>query len=376
MKFNVNRTVFLENLQICGRASSTRTNVPALEGILLEAEGNSLSLSGYDMEISVRSVIDADVLVPGSIVINTRMLLDIVRRLSYDTMTVEVDDQMNVSIRSGVSVLDIKGTPGDEFPLMPDLSGKASSFQIEAFKLRSMIRQTSYAVAISDNKPVHTGCLFEQEGNSLTVVAVDGYRLAIRKEELTTVPSNPLPSFVVPGRALTELSRVLDESEEEVQVELTNRQILFRIGTITMGSRLLEGEFIAYRNAIPKESRFIFTVPVKIFIESMERASLMVSEHAKAPVILEFGFDVIKISCTTTLGRIYDEVPIQGQGEPLIMGFNNRYLLDALKACEREEVRIELGTPVTPMVIKPSPKEDPEQPEAFSFLVLPVHLKR
>jgi DNA polymerase-3 subunit beta len=266
-----------------------------------------------------------------------------------------------------MSEFTLVGTPSSEFPELPSITGERN-LSLEQRILKSMIRQTIYAVATSENKPVHTGCLFEAGGEEIRVVAVDGYRLAIRREKLAA-PITEECSFVVPGKTLSEISHILGDSEEKVEIELSRKHILFRMENTTVVSRLLEGEFLNYANALPKESRFIMEVPVRPFTDCVERASLLINERAKAPIRLNFGFDSVKVSCATAIGKVQDEFAVKGEGTPLEMGFNNRYLLDALKACEQEKVKIELGTQLTPMVIKPV------EGDGFLFLVLPVRIK-
>ena len=366
MKITCDKSTLSEAVSIVQKAVSSKTTIPALEGILLEAEGNLLHLSGYDLEIGIEAQIEAQVDEEGSIVLNSRIFGDIIRKLPEDAVTLVTDEKMLSQITCGMAQFTILGTMASEFPEIPKVTGERS-ITLKQDLLKSMIRQTIYAISQNDSKPVLTGSLFDIRDGFLKVVSVDGFRLSIRTEAVEQVEEGF--SFIVPGKTLSEIMKILNDTEEEVTLNLTKKHIVFEMENFTLVSRLLEGEFLNYENAIPKDNHIQVTVQTRQLIDSVERASLLINERMKSPLKFNFEYDTVKISCTTPLGKVYDEFHTDPFQESLEIGFNNRYVLDALKACEDDEVVLSLGTPLSPMVV--TPKEG----NAFLVLVLPVRLK-
>ena len=229
-----------------------------------------------------------------------------------------------------------------------------------------MIRQTLFAVSESDMKPVHTGTLIELSENKIRLISVDGYRLAVRDEPIACSQET---SFVVPGKTLSEVLKLLPENEESLNLSIGRRHILFQIGRYTLISRLLEGDFLDYNAAIPASHTTEILVKTRAFIDSVERVSLLITDRLKSPLRCVFDENRIQLSCSTAIGRANDELDAQGTGGTLEMGFNNRYLLDALRNTECDEVKIQLSGALSPM------KVVPKDGSSFLFLVLPVRLK-
>lgn len=347
------------------RTVSTKSSIPALEGILLRAAGTQLTLCGYDLELGMTTSIEASCTEEGAVVLSARLFGDIVRRLPGDTVQIAVDDKNITSIESGASEFSIVGIPADEYPDLPSISDQ-SSVTLSQPLLKSMIRQTIFAVAESDAKPIHTGTLFEIGGGKIRLISVDGYRLAIREEN--AVCEEEL-SFVVPGKTLGEVSKLLHEDDSMLELRVGRRHIQFLIGDYCVTSRLLEGEFLDYRAALPKDKKTEVTVSTRTLIDSVERVSLLITDRLKSPVRCVFNEDTVKLLCSTTMGRANDQIEAKITGDPLEIGFNNKYLLDALRAAECDEVRLELGGPISPMLVLP------KEGDSFSFLVLPVRLR-
>ena len=362
------------------RAVSSKSSVPALEGILLKAEREGMTLCGFDLELGMTTRLPARIEESGSVILGARLFSDIIRRLPGDLVKLTVDEKNVTTIESGASEFSIAGMGAEEYPELPSVSG-AGEFSVQNDLLKGMIRQTIFAVADSDAKPIHTGTLFELSGGRLRLVSVDGYRLAMREEILTgegaegtdgldaPAGSSEEMSFVVPGKTLTEVMKLLPEDDGTVGIQVGRRHILFTIGSYTVISRLLEGEFLDYRSAIPSACQTEVKVNTREFINSVERVSLLITDRLKSPVRCVFGEDSIHLSCSTAIGRANDQFSASIQGAGLEMGFNNRYLLDALRNTEGDEVRIQLNGPLSPMKIMP-PEGD-----SYLFLVLPVRLK-
>lgn len=365
MKLTVNKSDITEAVSNIQRAVSTKTSIPALEGILLSATETGLELCAYDLELGITTVIPAFVMEPGKAVLSAKLFSDIVRRTPAETVTVSVDEKNMATLESGYSRFSIIGIPAEEFPELPKLSD-STQISLPGALLKSMIRQTLFAIAESDAKPIHQGSLFSLENGILDVVSVDGYRLAVRREPVDF--SEDL-SFVVPGKTLSELLKLIKDSEEPVEISAGRRHILFKIDNYTVISSLLEGEFLNYKAAIPPESQTEVVLKTREAIDSVERVSLLITDRLKSPIRCLFDNNEVKLNCTTSMGRASDQLDVEMTGQSVEIGFNNRYLLEALRNTECDEVKVQLGGPLSPM------KVVPKEGDSFLFLVLPVRLK-
>ena len=365
MKFTVNKSDITEAVSNIQRAVSTKTSIPALEGILLSATETGLELCAYDLELGITTVIPAFVMEPGKAVLSAKLFSDIVRRTPAETITITVDEKNMATLESGYSRFSIIGIPAEEFPELPKLSD-STQISLPGALLKSMIRQTLFAIAESDAKPIHQGSLFSLENGILDVVSVDGYRLAVRREPVDF--SEDL-SFVVPGKTLSELLKLIKDSEEPVEISAGRRHILFKIDNYTVISSLLEGEFLNYKAAIPPESQTEVVLKTREAIDSVERVSLLITDRLKSPIRCLFDNNEVKLNCTTSMGRASDQLDVEMTGQSVEIGFNNRYLLEALRNTECDEVKVQLGGPLSPM------KVVPKEGDSFLFLVLPVRLK-
>ena len=356
MKFTVEKRLLNEAVTNLQRAVSSKTSIPALEGILIRSEENRLVLTAYDLEIGMQTELPAIISAPGAIILTAKLFAEIVRRSPDEDITIDVDDRNTATITSGVSCFTIIGMDSAEFPELPKITD-ADTIKMPQELLKSMIRQTLFAVADSTAKPIHQGSLFKIENGNLDVVSVDGYRLALRREAINYANNT---KFVVPGKTLSEVLKLLKDSEGEVEICPSRRHILFRIDNYTVISALLEGEFLDYKSALPKDKKTEVTVSTR---------TLLITDRLKSPVRCVIGEDTVKLFCTTTMGRATDQISAEISGDQLEIGFNNKYLLDALRAAETDEVRLQLGGPISPMLVLP------KEGDAFSFLVLPVRLR-
>ncbi|WRS26766.1 DNA polymerase III subunit beta [Oscillospiraceae bacterium MB08-C2-2] len=349
-----------------GRAVPSKSSLPALEGIHLKTLDGALQLSGYDMEMGITTSIKAEIQTAGEIVLSARLFSDMLRKLSGDTISIECDEKYLTKIICGMTEFTILGTPADEFPELPAV-GDGSPLSIPQDKLKSMIDQTLFAISTSNDKPIHMGSLFNWEQNLLTVVSVDGYRLALRKEP---VEGDLDISFVVPGKTLSEIGKLLDEEDEDpARLTVSKKHMVCDIGPYSIITRLLEGEFLDYNASIPKDNTTSVVVSTRELIDSVERTSLLISDRLRSPLRVTFEENLIKLSCSTAIGKAYDELGCSLTGQKVEMGFNNKYLLDALKASGSDQVKLELNGPLSPIKVVPMEGDD------FLFLVLPVRLK-
>lgn len=365
MKFTIDKKVLNEAVSNLQRAVSTKTSIPALEGILIQTGEEKIILSAYDLEIGMQTELPAIITEPGSIDLTAKLFSEIVRKSPADSVTIESDERNTATITSGVSCFTIIGMNAAEFPEFP-LITDTDTIKIPANVLKSMIRQTLFAVADSNAKPIHQGSLFKLANGILDVVSVDGYRLALRRE---AIQFDGNLDFVVPGKTLGEILKLLKDDDSQVEICPSRRHILFKIDNYTVFSALLEGEFLDYQAAIPKENKIEVVVSTRTLIDSVERVSLLITDRLKSPVRCVIGENTIKLHCTTTMGRANDQIEAKISGEPLEIGFNNKYLLDALRSAESDEVRLQLNGPISPMLVLP------KEGDAFSFLVLPVRLR-
>lgn len=359
-------------ISTASRTVAPKSTIPALEGVLLEAE-QELTLTGYNLKTGIRGTASSDIAEPGSIVLSARLFGDIIRRLPDDMVTLSTDDLM-VDITCGMSEFHILGIDPGQFPDLPAVEYQ-NSMVLPQRILHSMITETIFAVSTNDSRPIHTGALFERNGEGvLTVVAVDGYRLALRREATQLGVTETACQFVVPAAALSEVSKICKDTDEPVEIVQGNRHIMFRLESekITLITRRLEGEFLNYKQAIPTNNPIIVSADRRKLISCIERCSLIITEQQKSPLRCTFGDGVLQIRTATAIGTAQDQCPIVGNGTDLEIGFNNKYLLDALKAAQTDTLRISLNTPISPCIIQP---EDEENREQFLYMVLPVRLK-
>lgn len=366
MKFSCEKETLLGLLGTASRAVTGKSAMPLLEGLLIEAENGELTITGYDLSMGIRTTAEADIVEPGRIVLNARLFFDIVRKLPTDAVYLETDDKLLTTIKCGRSVFNLIATEADEYPALAEVSND-TGFTLPQAILKSMIAQTIFSVSDNESKPIHTGCLFELEPGQLNVVAVDGYRLSVRRERIESISG--AMKFVVPGTSLREIERILTEEDGTVDIFPDRKNILFRIGSTTLITRLIDGEFLNYRAAIPAEFEHDVTVDRHELITCIERVSLIVSEKLKNPVRFHFDGNFVQLSCITAIGKSYDECAIDGEVSDLEIGFNNRYMLEALRAAGEDTVRLSLKGSLNPVVVTPL------EGDAYTYLVLPVRLK-
>ena len=367
MKFSCEKALLQAAISTTSRAVSPKSSIPALEGILLEA-GSDLRLTGYNLETGIRTIVPADIREEGTLVLGARLFGEIIRKLPDDIVTFQAENYM-VNIKCGMSEFNILGTDPEEFPELPTVEYQ-NSLILPQSKLKAMISQTLFAVSDNESRPIHTGSLFEVDGNGLTIVSVDGYRLALRHEAIDKKEGAETFSFVVPGAALSEVEKICSDVDEPASVTQGARHVMFKVGDTMLVSRRLEGEFLAYRQAIPRNNTIHVEGDTRALLSSIDRVSLIISDKLKSPLRCVFDSNLLKISTKTAIGDAYDECPLSGDGGGLEIGFNNKYLMDALKAAPAEKVRLELTSGVAPCVILPAEGE-----ENFLYMVLPVRLK-
>jgi len=367
MRFTCEKNMLVQGLNIAGRTVAQKSSLSVIEGILCKA-GQGLSLTGYNMETAITYLIDADVSDPGQCILPAKLFGDIIRRLPEGPVTVVVDDNFKVSIRAGFASFTISAESADDYPDLPDVNtGKA--IRIPQSALKELISGTIFAVSENQGRPIHTGVKFEVKDDTVSAIAVDGFRLA-RRTFHTEVPTGRDLSFVVPAAGLKEVEKILTDSDENVAFTLGGKHILYQIGNATLVCRLLEGEFLDWRKVVPTNCPIKLIANVSDLASSVERVGLIVSEKYKSPVRCIFSNQVLNMRTNTTIGAAEDRCAIAGDGKELEIGFNVRYLADALKVVPSEEVTLELTNGLSPIVLTPV-----DEKKDFAYMILPVRIK-
>ena len=366
MKFSCEKYLLQSACGIASRAAAGKSPIPALEGLLLQAS-DRLTVTGYDLKKGIYTQLEAEVKEQGSVVVGARLFGEMIRRLPDGIVTISTDINNNVNVKCGKSEFNFMGISPEDYPEMPVVDG-VNNIALPQKILGSMINQTIFAVADNDMRPIYTGTLFDIEGEELTLVSVDGYRLAKRSEKLESAKMENC-SFVVPGSALADIERICGDSEELVKISVGAKHISFSIGETVVVSRRLEGEFLNYKKSIPDSFKYTVKVDRGEFMSAIDRVALIVSERNTSPVRMSFNDGSIDCLCVTPIGRAEDVCTCEGSGEGLQIGFNARYLKDALKAAAKEELNICLNSASSPCIITAA-----DGSHNFTYMILPVRL--
>ena len=358
-------------------AVSTKNIIPATSGILVTTNGSdSVTVTAYDLEKGITTTVPAQVLEEGQYVINAIRLNQIVKTLSDGDIMVEVDEKCMTKITNGRSEFSMPALPGSDFPSTPTVdTGK--ELAIPQSVMRAMISRTIFAVAQTDQRPIYCGVYFEVKGQKIVAVSCDSFRLAYTEQECEMKKNEEAASdmsFIVPGKTLTELMKFLDDSDEKVvNVRIGGKHALFEIDSLTFFTRLLEGQYIDYNRYIPKDNNIFVNINTDEFMDSLERAALISEEKAQVRNFVKCNFNdnLLVITSNSVSGNVYDEVAIDKTGADLEIAFTCRYLLEALRVCNVEKIRLSMSGPLRAMVIEPA-EEDSSK---FLFVTLPTRMK-
>ena len=365
MKFSCEKAALQTAALSAARAAAGKSPVTALEGLLIQA-GSDVRVTGYDLKRAIYTTIEADVAEAGAIVINSRLFCEMLRRMPDGILTISVQGDM-ANVKCGRAQFNIIGLSAEDYPELP-VFDRESGVSLPQGILKSMINECSFAISTNESRPVYTGALFELENSVLNIVAVDGYRLALRRERVEGYGDDC--RFIVPGNALNDLERFCADSEEKVEMAVGGKYISFNVGGTVVLSRLLEGDFLNYKKAIPEQFRVNVKVDRAELLQVVDRVSLIVDDKVRTPLRLTFNSGAIDFLCATQLGRAEDACTCEGDGSGLEIGFNDRYLSDALKAAPAEELTLCLNTGSSPCIIRAADESD-----AFTYMILPVRLR-
>ena len=364
MKFRVQQNELNKHINIAQRGISNRSTLQILEGILIEAKDNKLKLTSTDLEISIETTLDANVIEEGKVVINSRIIGDIVKKLPNDEVFFDIVNN-KVNIKCQKSDFNIISNPGDDYPELPIVI-ETSKFDIPQNILKTAIRQTSFTTSQDESRAVLTGVLFEIEDGILTFVSLDGYRLSMRKENIGVKESLKL---IVPARVLNELNKIIEDSEEPISLAIANGQIIFTLKDTVIYSKLLEGQFFNYKDIVRTNHNTTVLVNRKNLLDSLERASLLAREQRANLVKLSITDDYLSIKSNSEIGDVFEKIElIKKDGEDVNIAFNSRYLMDGVRVIDSDEIELNFVSSLNPCIMRA--KDD----EKYIYLVLPVRL--
>lgn len=366
MIFSVERSIFLDAVSRLSRVVSSKTSYPELEGILICAEQGKLTLIAYNLEMSMQKDIYARTEEDGEIVVSARILGDIFKRLSGPTVQVTTDDKNMCHITCGSAVFDIPGMDAMNYPETPSFAD-GKNLVLNGKILAEMTEGTSFAVApVEGTRPVLMGINISVKNGDLQFVAIDGYRLAIRKNKVDNVGDF---DFIINGNMLNEAIRLISDREKDVPISVGKKMISFEIEGYKLICRLIEGEFVNYQRTIPASHKQKIVVMVKDILSIFDRISLLISDSFSTPVRCIVGEESINFSCSTTVGKVNETYEVDLEGEPFEIGLSSRYLTEALKAVEDDMVQIKFDSSKQGVVIEPLQGDD------YMYMIMPMRLK-
>ncbi|QOX64809.1 DNA polymerase III subunit beta [Anoxybacterium hadale] len=367
MKFSCSQQSLSKALNTVSKAVTSRTTIPILKGILLEVnESNTLTLSASDLDLSIEKKIEVTADEPGSVVVSARLFSDIIRKLPNAEIQIEEQENNTIAIRCLSSEFTIVGQPSDEFPNIGEINTE-NQLSLDKEILKEMIKKTSFAASIDESKGIIVGVLIEMEHESLNMVALDGFRMAITRE---IMKNEEQKKIIITARILNEINKIISENEDgkEIIFILDDKKAVFLLDETKIMLRLLEGDFIKYNDILPKEHKSRIIVSRSELLNSIERASLLAKEGKNNLIKLSIFRDKIIITSRSEEGNVKEEVFVEKEGADLDIGFNSKYLLDVLKAVSDESIAMEFNTSVSPCLIKPV------EGNAYEYLVLPVRI--
>lgn len=365
MKISCSKTALMNGINIVSKAVSTKSTMPNLQCILIESSLNEIRLIANDIELGIETIIEGVITEAGRIALDAKLLSDIIRKLPDSEVMIETNANYQANIRCERSKFNIMGTSGEDFNYLPDVE-KNKCIHISQFTLKEVIRQTIFSISDQENTKIMTGELFEINGDMLRVVSLDGHRISIRKVQLKE--SYDSMKAIVPGKTLNDISKIITGGvEDEIQIYLTDKHILFEFEQTKVVSRLLEGEFYRIDQMLSNDYETKLSVNKKEFLDCLDRASLFISESDKKPIILNIEEENIYLKIDSSLGSMNDEIEIKKEGKDLRIGFNPKFLMDALRVINDEVVDIYMINAKSPCFIK-------AVDESYNYLILPISI--
>ncbi len=371
MKFVCEKEKLLKAINSVIKGVSLRTTLPVLEGILIQTNNKEVKLTTYDLELGIEYIIECNVEEQGNTVVNATMFSEIVRKLPDADIKITLNEKDLLVIECEGSLYKLSTMNPLEFPELPTIDIE-NSIELDQNTLKNMIRKTIFAVSVEENRPIFTGCLFEIINNKINVVAVDGFRLGLKSNFLENSSSNF--NAVIPGKTLNEVNKIISDSFDKIKMSVSKNQALFEMENCKVVTRLLDGEFLKYENVIPKTWETRIRVNRKDLQECFERVSLIsmssIEKERKYPVKVCIEIGKAIISCTNQAGDAKEEILVSTEGKNVEAGFNPKYFLDALKVIDDEEIFIDLGTNISPCIIRPV-----DDNGSYLYMILPIKIQ-
>lgn len=363
MKLICSRSNLLNGVQTVSKAVPGKTTMSILQCILVNAS-KDIKLTANDMELGIETIVDGEIVEPGVVALDAKIFLEIVRKFPDGDIKIETDDTYQTVITSGNANIKIVGKSGEDFSYLPNIE-KLDSIVLSQFTLRELIRQTIFSIADNDTNKLMSGELFEVNEDKLRVASLDGHRISIRKVYLKN--SYPKKKVVVPGKALNEISKILSgDTDKDVVIFFTNKHIVFEFDNTTVVSRLIEGDYFNIDQMLSSDYETKVTINKRRLLDSIDRATLLVKEGDKKPIIINITDDNMELKINSTIGSMRELIDISKSGKDLMIGFNPKFLIDALRVIDGEDVDIYLVNPKAPCFIKDS--ED-----SYVYMILPVN---
>ena len=373
MKFTADKKMLEKSIAPVCLGVAPKNTDPILEGIYIEAKDGVLTMCSYDREKGIRTTLEADIEKEGKIVVDAQKTSAIIHSLPDGPVTIEADENLIMRIVTEEADFQISGKDATNYPGLPDVRGDID-YTLQQNKIRAMINKTLFAVSQDDSKPIYTGSLFEIKGNSMRITALDGFRVSMRCDEGLTERDDLDLRFIMPGKAQSDLLRLISDSDRPISVNMARKHIIFTFDNVYFITRLLDGEFLDYKKKIPPQRTVAARINTARFIDSIERAALIIDERIKSSIKLTFENSVLNISVATMLGKFKDEFSYEESVEgKLEIGFNHKILLEALRAINEEYVTVTLSHNLGPMIITPDEKSE-GNPDRFLYMILPVQL--
>ena len=365
MKIKCQKSDLLNSVNIALKAVSVKTSMSILECLVIDAKGDCIKLISNDMELGIETIVKGDIINSGSVAINAKVFSEIIRKLPESEVSIETNDNYVTNITCQKAKFNIVGNSSEEFPCLPEIE-RMEPIVLSQFTLKEIIRQTVFSISDNENNKIMTGELFQIEDNQLKVVSLDGHRISIRK--ITLDRSYPKTKVIVPGKMLADVSKILSgEMSSEVRIYITDKHILFEFNDTLVLSRLIEGEYYKIDQMLSNDYETMVTINKMEFLSCIDRATLLVKESEKKPIIINIKDNVLELKINSAIGSMDEEIDIHQEGKDILIGFNPKFLMDALKVIDDEEVTFYLINPKAPCYIK-------NKEETYIYLILPVNI--
>ena len=364
MKLVCSKSNLLSGVQIVSKAVPNKTTMSILECILIDALNGEIKLTANDMELGIETIIEGDIVEKGMIALDAKIFLEIVRKLPDSDITIETDSNYKTTITCEKAKFNIIGKSGEDFSYLPNIE-REDSIIVSQFTLKEVVRQTIFSIADNDNNKLMTGELFDINGSELKVVSLDGHRISIRKIDLKD--SYEPKKVVVPGKTLSEVSKILPgDTDKDVSIFFTPKHIVFEFDNTTVVSRLIEGEYFKIDQMLSSDYETKVRINKKEFLNCIDRATLLIKEGDKKPIIINITDGSMELKMNSIVGSMNEDIDIEKSGKDMMIGFNPKFLIDALRVIDDEEIDIYLVNPKAPCFIK-------QAEEKYIYLILPVN---